>query len=77
MIRQGWRRRHSIATTELRDALELRRPDLVRDRRVTVFDDVFTGGHTLNEIARQLRDAGADRVCGVVLAGQPFRAPGG
>ena len=38
-----------------------------------MYDDVFTGGHTLNEVAHRLkRDGGAARVCGVTLVRQRF-----
>lgn len=41
-----------------------------------VYDDVFTDGLTLREIARKLRDAGATRVCGVTLCRQEYRRGG-
>jgi predicted amidophosphoribosyltransferase len=37
-----------------------------------VFDDVFTEGSTLREVARALLMAGAEEVAGVVLARQPW-----
>jgi predicted amidophosphoribosyltransferase len=40
---------------------------------VLVFDDVFTDGFTLREVARALQAAGANSVCGVTLTRQPFR----
>ena len=42
---------------------------------VLVYDDVFTDGLTLNEVARALRRVGANAVCGVTLCRQPYRGP--
>ena len=44
----------------------------VQGKHVLVYDDVFTDGLTLNEVARALRRAGADEVCGVTLCRQPY-----
>jgi predicted amidophosphoribosyltransferase len=74
---KGWAQRREIAEGELRKALRVPDPKLVRGRSVLVYDDIFTDGFTLREIARALRGAGARRVCGVSLMRAPFRgAPG-
>ena len=39
-----------------------------RGRKVLIVDDVFTTGATINECARVLREAGAERVYGVTIA---------
>ena len=39
----------------------------VRGKHVLVYDDVFTDGLTLNEVAQPLWIAGAPEVCGVTL----------
>jgi predicted amidophosphoribosyltransferase len=65
--------RAQIAETQMRSALRVVDPEHVGDR-VLVFDDVFTGGLTLREVAYKLKDAGATRVSGIVLARQPFRS---
>ena len=44
----------------------------VKGKRVLVFDDVFTEGFTIREVARALRAAGAVEVSEVVLARQPY-----
>jgi len=67
------RERRTIAETELRPALSVPRPELVQGKRVLVFDDVFTDGSTLQEIALRLRAAGAVDVAQVVLARAPWR----
>ena len=65
--------RRAVAQTDLRRALRVPDPDRTRGRALVVFDDVFTGGWTLREVARVLRQAGgATVVYGVSLARQPF-----
>jgi predicted amidophosphoribosyltransferase len=64
--------RQAIARTQVRDALEVTDPRLVEGRRILVFDDVLTGGSTIQEIARALKTAGATDVSAVVLARQPW-----
>jgi predicted amidophosphoribosyltransferase len=74
MTNNSWKQRHQIATTELRSSLHI--PDRARTegRTILVYDDVFTDGHTLNEVARCLKvDGGGVEVCGVTLARQPWR----
>jgi predicted amidophosphoribosyltransferase len=46
---------------------------MVRDMRILVYDDVYTEGLTLREVARSLRDAGVREVSEIVLARQPYR----
>lgn len=48
-------------------------PTAVHGRIVTVVDDVFTTGHTLNAVARRLREAGAVSVRGLTMARQPWQ----
>jgi predicted amidophosphoribosyltransferase len=67
-----WQRRREIAELELRPALTIQDPDLVRGKRILVYDDVYTEGLTLREVARSLRDADAREVSEVVLARQPY-----
>ncbi len=68
-----WKQRRVIAEGELREALSVPDPSRVAGKRVLVFDDVFTEGFTMREIARKLRADGASDVAGVVLARQPGR----
>lgn len=60
--------RRSTARGPLRRALALGPGRRVHGSRVLVFDDVFTDGSTMREVARLLRGAGAAEVCGLVLA---------
>lgn len=69
---RGWQRRRQIAETELRQALTIPSPALVVGKRVLIYDDVYTEGLTLREVARALRGAGATEVSEVVLARQPY-----
>lgn len=52
----------------VRKAFELRDPGAVKGRTVILVDDVATTGSTLNECARILRRAGAEKVLCLVLA---------
>jgi predicted amidophosphoribosyltransferase len=67
-----WQRRREIAELELRPALTIPDPGEVRGKRILVYDDVYTEGLTLREVARSLRDAGAVEVSEIVLARQPY-----
>ena len=69
----SFRQRAEIAETEIRPAIQVLDPAAVVGEDVLVFDDVFTGGLTLREVAYKLRAAGARSVDGIVLARQPFR----
>jgi predicted amidophosphoribosyltransferase len=69
----GWSARRAVAEGPLREALEIPDPNRVREKAILVYDDVFTDGFTLREVARCLRRAGARNVCGVTLARQPWR----
>ena len=68
--------RRRVAEELLRPALRVPDPRRTTGRRVLVFDDVFTDGRTLNEVARALRlQGGAREVCGLALCRQPWRLP--
>jgi predicted amidophosphoribosyltransferase len=75
MVELGYRERRGVAEGKLRDALTLPNLGAVKDRSILVFDDVFTDGLTLREVARKLIvDGEASLVCGVSLTRQPWRA---
>ncbi len=67
-----WKRRHAIAKGEIRSALAVAEEDRVRHKRILVYDDVYTEGLTLREVARALGAAGAAEVSELVLARQPY-----
>ncbi|MBM7808227.1 putative amidophosphoribosyltransferase [Geodermatophilus bullaregiensis] len=60
--------RQRIAEGELRAALSVPEPERVVGRRILVFDDVYSEGFSLREMARVLRAAGAAEVAGLVFA---------
>lgn len=62
------RARQEIAEGELRAALSVPEPDRVAGQRVLVFDDVYSEGFSMREMARALLRAGAAEVAGIVLA---------
>ena len=69
----SWKKRDEIAQTELRNSLAIPDTRRTKGKTILVYDDIFTDGHTLNEVARCLRlRGGAKEVCGVTLARQPF-----
>lgn len=55
----------------VRRAFTLKEPDRVSGRTVLVVDDVATTGNTLNECARVLLKAGAEKVLALVVARTP------
>ena len=70
-----WKQRRDIAIGPLREALQVPDANRTRGKHILVYDDVFTDGQTLNEVARCLKLAGeANSVSGVTLARQPYRA---
>ena len=76
--RSRWDRERE-AQGMLRRALRVVDPGPVGGARILVVDDVFTEGSSLHEVARVLREAGAEEVAGLVLARPPWRGggPGG
>jgi predicted amidophosphoribosyltransferase len=64
----GAEERRAIAEGELRAALSVPEPERVAGRRVLVFDDVYSEGFSLREMARVLLEAGAAEVAGLVFA---------
>ena len=68
---KGWQQRAQIAETELRAALAIPNRQRTEGHRVLVYDDLYTTGHTLNEVARCLINVGGARqVTGISLARQ-------
>jgi predicted amidophosphoribosyltransferase len=59
--------RRSIAEGDLRAALSVPEPERVAGRRILVFDDVYSEGFSLREMARVLLEAGAAEVAGLVF----------
>lgn len=77
MVGKGFKERRKVAEGELRASLKVVHPDRVAGKSVLVYDDVFTDGLTLREVARSLILAGRARgVCGVTLCRQAYRGTG-
>ncbi len=55
-------------TMNVEDAFRVKNPELFSGRNVLLVDDVCTTGATLNECAKSLKNAGAKKVFGIVLA---------
>jgi predicted amidophosphoribosyltransferase len=73
LVGHGWSERRRIAEGELRASLSIPNRTRTEGMDILVYDDVFTDGFTLREAARCLKqDGGAQRVCGVTLARQPW-----
>ena len=65
--------RKEHARTTLRAALSIPDPARTKGMSILVYDDLFTNGLVLNEVARALiEDGGADRICGISLAREPW-----
>jgi predicted amidophosphoribosyltransferase len=73
MAGMKYKQRRENAEGSIREALEVTRPEVVDGKKVLVYDDVFTDGLTLREIARALGRSGAELVCGVTLVRATYR----
>lgn len=71
------RKRHTVAQSSLDrearqqnivGAFEIRNPDIIRDKRLLIFDDVFTTGATIREIVNELWTADPAEVDVLTLA---------
>lgn len=72
LVGLSFAQRAQVVETKLAPALNVPSPAEVEGKDILVFDDVFTGGLTLREVAHKLRAAGAASVAGIVLARQPY-----
>lgn len=50
------------------NAFSIKIPELVKNKKVIIFDDIYTTGATANEIAKILKEAGAKNVFILVIA---------
>jgi len=53
---------------EIQGAFRIKQPELINGRQVIIFDDIVTTGSTINELASELRKAGATSVKAWCLA---------
>ena len=75
MVGLKFSERLRAAREQLAPLLHVPDPTVVAGKDVLVYDDVFTSGTTLGQVALKLKEAGAGDVDVVVLARQPFRGP--
>lgn len=52
----------------IRGVFSCQKPDLIRDKKILLVDDVLTTGSTMEECTRALKGAGAKEVWGIVAA---------
>lgn len=60
---QGKERKNNV-----RNAFRVKNSKLIKNKAILLLDDVYTTGATMNECARVLKEAGASRVDGFVIA---------
>ena len=73
LVGKNWRERKVIAEGPLREALTVPHRGRTHGKSILVYDDVFTDGFTLREVARCLSlEGGAASVCGVTLTRQKW-----
>lgn len=50
------------------NAFAIQTPELVKNKNIILFDDIYTTGATVNELSRLLKNAGARNVCVLVIS---------
>ncbi len=52
----------------LKGAFSLKKPELIKHKKIILVDDVYTTGATMEEVAKILKENGAKEVIGIVIA---------
>lgn len=52
----------------IKDAFEINNKNNIKDKNIILFDDICTTGATVNEIARKLKEVGANKILILVIA---------
>ncbi len=52
----------------VKNAFEVKRPNLIKGENILLIDDIFTSGATVSACAKVLKEAGADKVCVFTLS---------
>jgi len=52
----------------IKEAFSYQHPELVKDKKILLIDDVYTTGSTMEECARVLKKAGAKEIIGITVA---------
>lgn len=75
--KKSWKARRELAEGEFAASLSVPRPVKTRNKRILVFDDIYTDGLRLREVARALIErGGASEVSEIVLARSKFKQKG-
>lgn len=54
--------------TNVQNSFAVAKPEIIKNQKVIIVDDVWTSGATMNETARLLKAAGAKNLIGLVIA---------
>jgi len=54
--------------TNIKDAFEICQTDFIQNKKIILIDDVVTTGSTLEEIAKTLKQSGAQKIWGLTIA---------
>jgi len=52
----------------VRNVYEIRNKQIIKDKKIIIFDDVYTTGNTVNECSRVLKENGANKILVLTLA---------
>ncbi|MDI6821154.1 MAG: phosphoribosyltransferase family protein [Patescibacteria group bacterium] len=52
----------------IKDSFIVKNPEIIKNKNVLLIDDVFTSGATLNEAVNVLKNSGAKKIIGLVIA---------
>lgn len=52
----------------IKGAFSIQNPELIKEKKILLIDDIFTTGSTLKECAKVLKQSGAKEIWGVVIA---------
>ena len=55
-------------TENVKDAYKVINIDKIKDKRILIFDDIYTTGSTINECIRVLKIAGIEKIGVLILA---------
>lgn len=52
----------------IKNAFRIKNPEIFRDKKIILVDDVYTSGATMEECAKLLKESGAKEIWGIVVA---------
>ena len=59
---------HEQRKENIKNAFSVKKPELIKNKKILLIDDIYTTGSTMEEAAKVLKRAGAKEVIGVVVA---------